>query len=51
MPDGTMTTNYAIYTQTIKISELFQIRYGKIDQIEAVTNSVPYGMRSEVWDK
>ena len=51
MPDGTMTPNVLTYPQTIEISELFQIRKGKIDQIEAVINSVPYGMKSEVWDK
>jgi hypothetical protein len=51
MPDGTITPNYATYPQTIEISELFQIRNNKIDQIEAVINSVPYGMSSEVWDK
>ena len=37
--------------QTIEISEMFQIREDKIDQIEAVINSVPYTMKSEVWDK
>ncbi len=51
LPDGTMTPNILTYPQTIEISELFQIRNGKIDQIEAVINSVPYGMKSEVWDK
>jgi hypothetical protein len=51
LPDGTMTPNVATYPQTIEISELFQIRNDKIDQIEAVINTVPYGMSSEVWDK
>jgi hypothetical protein len=51
LPDGTMKPNILTYPQTIQISELFQIRDGKIDQIEAVINSVPYGMKSEVWDK
>jgi hypothetical protein len=51
LPDGTMTPNILTYPQTIEISELFQIRNGKIDQIEAVINSVPYGMKSEVWDE
>jgi hypothetical protein len=51
LPDGSMTPNILTYPQTIEISELFQIRNGKIDQIEAVINSVPYGMKSEVWDK
>ena len=35
---------------TFEISELFQIHGGKIDQIEAVLNTVPYGMKSAVWD-
>jgi hypothetical protein len=35
---------------TLEISELFQIDHGKIDQVEAVLQSVPYGMRSAVWD-
>jgi hypothetical protein len=51
MPDGTMTPNVALYPQTIEISELFQIRNGKIDQIEAVINDVPYGYKSDIWDK
>jgi hypothetical protein len=51
LPDGKMTPNVVTYPQTIYISELFQIRDGKIDQIEAVINSVPYAMKSEVWDK
>jgi hypothetical protein len=51
LPDGTMTPNVATYPQTIEISELFQIRNDKIDQIEAVINTVPYGISSEVWDK
>jgi hypothetical protein len=51
LPDGIMTPNVTTYPQTIEISELFQIRNDKIDQIEAVINSVPYGMSSEVWDK
>jgi hypothetical protein len=36
---------------TLEISELFQIHGGKIDQIEAVINTVPYGMKSAVWDE
>lgn len=35
---------------TLEISELFQIHGGKIDQIEAVINTVPYGMTSAIWD-
>jgi hypothetical protein len=36
---------------TFEIAELFQIDKGKIDQVEAVINTVPYGMVSDVWDK
>ncbi len=36
---------------TFEIAELFQIHGGKIDQIEAVLNTVPYGMKSAVWDE
>jgi len=36
---------------TLQIAELFQIDRGRIDQIEAVLNTVPYGMRSAVWDQ
>jgi hypothetical protein len=35
---------------TFHIAELFQIEKGRIDQIEAVLNTVPYGMQSDVWD-
>ncbi len=49
--DGTMAPNIIDSPQTIQISELFQIRRGNIDQIEAVINGVPYRMRSEVWDR
>jgi hypothetical protein len=51
LPNGKMIKNILTNPQTIEISEMFQIRDGKIDQIEAVINSVPYGMKSEVWDK
>jgi hypothetical protein len=51
LPNGTMSKNVTTYPQTIEISELFQIREGKIDQIEAVINGVPYRMKSDVWDK
>ncbi len=36
---------------TFEIAELFQIDKGKIDQVEAVLNTVPYGMQSDVWDE
>jgi hypothetical protein len=51
MANGQMTPNILRTPTTLEISELFEIRQGKIDQIEAVINTVPYAMRSEVWDK
>jgi hypothetical protein len=51
LPNGKMSKNVITYPQTIEISELFQIRDGKIDQIEAVINGVPYAMKSDVWDR
>jgi hypothetical protein len=36
---------------TYQIAELFQIRDAKIDQIEAVIDTVPYGMKNDFWDK
>lgn len=33
------------------ISELFQIDRGKIDQVEAVIDTVPYKMRNDIWDR
>jgi len=36
---------------TFQIAELSQVDRGKLDQIEAVLNTVPYGMRSDVWDR
>lgn len=51
LPDGHLTPNILTYPQTIQIAELFQIRQGKIDQIEAVIGSVPYGMKSDIWDE
>jgi hypothetical protein len=51
MANGKMAKNVLDVPTTLEISEMFEIREGKIDQIEAVINSVPYAMRSEVWDK
>lgn len=34
-----------------EISELFEVDKGKLDQIEAVLNGVPYGMISDAWDR
>lgn len=36
---------------TYHIAELFQIKQGKIDQIEAVCNTVPFFMKSAHWDQ
>lgn len=36
---------------TWEISEIFQVDRGKLDQIEAVLNGVPYGMVSDAWDR
>jgi len=36
---------------TFQIAEVFQIDNGWIDQIEAVINTVPYGMKSDLWDR
>lgn len=36
---------------TFQIAELFQIDKGRIDQIEAILDTVPYGMVSDVWDR
>ena len=36
---------------TYQIAELFQIRQAKIDQIEAVCLTVPYGMKNNNWDE
>jgi hypothetical protein len=35
---------------TFQIAEIFQVDAGKLDQIEAVLNTVPYGTRSDIWD-
>jgi hypothetical protein len=36
---------------TFMIAEVFQIDRGKIDQIEAVIETVPYKMRNDIWDR
>jgi hypothetical protein len=36
---------------TWEIAELFKVKAGKLRQIEAVLNGVPYGMKSAVWDE
>ena len=50
LTNGQTTPSPVHAPSTLEISELFQIDHGKIDQVEAVLQSVPYGMRSAVWD-
>ena len=38
-----------LHPSTFAISEIFQIDKGKIDQVEAVLESVPYKMRNAIW--
>jgi hypothetical protein len=49
LPDGKVVMDIIKMPRTYKISERFQIRDGAIDSIEAVVNTVPCGMTSEVW--
>ena len=51
LPNGKTVPNFFKSPLTYEISELFQIRDGKIDQIEAVVITVPYGMTADVWDE
>ena len=51
LPNGTMTSNVLTNPLSFEISEIFQIRNGKIDQIEAALNTGHYGMKSDVWDR
>ncbi len=51
LPNGKTVPNFFKSPLTYEISELFQIRGGKIDQIEAVVITVPYGMTADVWDE
>jgi hypothetical protein len=50
LTNGQTMDNVVKAPLTFEISELFQIHGGKIDQIEAVINTVPYGMTAAVWD-
>jgi hypothetical protein len=50
MTDGTTIPSVLKAPLTFEISELFQIHGGKIDQVEAVLDTVPYGMHSAIWD-
>lgn len=51
MPDGSTAPNPLSAPTTFEIAEIFQIDKGKIDQIEAVINTVPYRMKSDLWDE
>ena len=51
LADGKIIASPVAAPLSLQISELFQIDEGKIDQIEAVINTVPYGMRSDLWDR
>jgi len=51
MANGKTTPNPVKSPTTLEEAELFQIDKGKINQIEAVLNVVPYRMKSAVWDK
>jgi hypothetical protein len=48
--NGNTLPSPVVAPTTLEIAELFQIRQQKIDQIEALMNTVPYGMKSRVWD-
>lgn len=51
LSNGTTIPSVVNAPLTYHIAELFQIREGRIDQIEAVCNTVPYGMKSDLWDR
>jgi hypothetical protein len=51
LTDGRKTPSPLRSPLTFQIAELFQIDRGKIDQIEAILDTMPYGMVSDVWDK
>ncbi len=36
---------------TFEIAEVFKVDRGRIDQVEAVLNTVPYGRVSDIWDR
>lgn len=50
LTDGQTIASPQTSPLTWEIAELLQIHGGKIDQIEAVLNQVPYGMKSAIWD-
>lgn len=49
LSDGTTIPAPLRDPQTLLISEIFQIDKGRIDQVEAVLEAVPYKMRNELW--
>jgi hypothetical protein len=51
LPNGKTVPSPVTAPLTYQIAELFQIRGGKIDQIEAVIDTVPYGMTNDYWDE
>lgn len=51
LANGKTIPNVLNSPTTLYIAELFEIREGKIDQIEAVLTTVPYGMRADAWDR
>jgi hypothetical protein len=50
LKNGNTFPSPVVAPTTLQIAELFQIRDRKIDQIEALMNTVPYGMKSRIWD-
>ena len=51
LANGKTVPNVLNSPTTLYIAELFEIRDSKIDQIEAVLTTVPYGMKADVWDR
>lgn len=51
LTDGRQVDRLLASPRTWHIAEMFQIDKGKIDQIEAVLNDVPYRMKSDYWDR
>ncbi len=51
LTNGKTMPNPVTAPLTYHIAELFEIREGKIDQIEAVCNTVPYSMKNAYWDE
>lgn len=51
LSDGSVAPAPFLSPLTFQIAEAFEIDKGKIDQIEAVLNTVPYRMKSDYWDR